>query len=49
MIDRGFGPKWVEALTDHSGIQITLATDGHLFPQEHDHEYFAVRELALVG
>jgi integrase len=49
LIDQGFGPKRVQALMGHSGIQITLDTYTHLWPQEDDHERFAAGELALVG
>jgi len=38
LIDQGFGPKRVQSLMGHSGIQITFDTYGHLFPQEDDHE-----------
>jgi integrase len=49
LIDQGFGPKRVQALMGHGGIQITLDTYTHLWPQEDDHERFAAGELALVG
>ena len=49
LIDQGFGPKRVQTLMGHSGIQITLDTYTHLWPQEDDHERFAAGELALVG
>jgi integrase len=49
LIDQGFGPKRVQQLLGHSGIQITLDTYTHLWPAEDDHERFAAGELALVG
>jgi integrase len=49
LIDQGFGPKRVQLLMGHSGIQITFDTYGHLFPQEDDHQRFATGELTLVG
>jgi integrase len=49
LIDRGFGPKRVQALMGHSGIQITLDTYTHLWPAEDDHARFAAGELAVVG
>jgi integrase len=49
LIDQGFGPKRVQALMGHSGIQIAFDTYGHLFPQDDDHERFAAGKLALVG
>ena len=49
LIDRGFGPKRVQALMGHSSIQMTFDTYGHLFPQEDDAERFAAGEQALVG
>jgi integrase len=49
LIDQGFGPKRVQALMGHSGIQITFDTYGHLFPKEDDHDRFAAGEVALVS
>jgi integrase len=49
LIDQGFGPKRIQALMGHSGIQITFDTYGHLFPQEDDHAKFAAGEAALVS
>jgi integrase len=49
LIDRGFGPKRVQALMGHSSIAVTYDVYGHLFPQEDDHERFAAGELAVVG
>jgi integrase len=49
LIDQGFGPKRVQTLMGHSGIQITLDTYAHLFPQEDDHERFAAGEIALLS
>ena len=49
LIDQGFGPKRVQVLMGHSGIQLTLDTYTHLWPQEDDHERFAAGELAIVG
>jgi integrase len=49
LIDQGFGPKRVQYLLGHSGIQMTFDTYGHLFPAEDDHDRLAAAELALVG
>jgi integrase len=49
LIDQGFGPKRIQSLMGHSGIQITFDTYGHLFPAEDDHDRFAAGELALVS
>jgi integrase len=49
LIDQGFGPKRVQTLMGHSGMQVTFDVYGHLFPQEDDHDEFAAGELALVG
>ncbi len=49
LIDQGFGPKRVQYLMGHSGVQITLDTYTHLWPQEDDHAKFAAAELAITG
>ncbi len=49
LIDQGFGPKRVQVLMGHAGVQITLNTYTHLWPQEDDHARFAAGEIALVG
>ena len=49
LIDQGFGPKRVQYLMGHSGVQITLDTYTHLSPQEDDHAKFAAAELAITG
>jgi integrase len=49
LIDRGFGPKRVQALMGHSSITVTFDVYGHLFPAEDDHDRFAAGELAVVG
>jgi integrase len=49
LIDRGFGPKRVQALMGHNSIKLTFDVYGHLFPQPDDHTKFAAAERELLG